>query len=92
MLQKDWTAGVMSVAVGFNAEPAGAYSKIYSTDARFIGLGTTAVFLTSSTYPQATGSVASYYIYDQGGFMMGSYGTYITGKTDRGSVRFVKDN
>jgi hypothetical protein len=90
MLDTAWEMTRSLKPNGFNTVPAGAYTSWFLPSQRFYGKGWLSVFLTSSVNPDLT--PMNFYIQDINGIVNAVWGQYITAPTDRGSVRFVKDN
>ncbi len=88
MSKTNWTTTNGNDSLGYNAEPAGLYSQVKANDQEFYGLGNIAVYISGT--PIYANSLGNYC------FIAGSGNAQITDlvllATDRGSVRFVKDN
>jgi uncharacterized protein (TIGR02145 family) len=93
MSKSGWYGAGGSNTSGFNALPAGYYDQQYSYPGPsvFDGQQVTAVFLTS-TQQSSTLLATSFFLYQQINFLECGFPAYITTPTDRGSLRFVKDN
>lgn len=87
MSKTGWSSAVGTNSSGFNAVPAGYYNQ-----ASFNGKGTDAIFLTSSTLTSEPGVPASFNIYQDNTGIGAVLTDMVVTATDRGSVRFVKDN
>ena len=82
-----WTVGGGTNTSGFNALAVGYYDH-----SSFDGTGTDAVFLTSSTLISEAGMPASFDIYQDNTGTGAVLTDIVVTATDRGSVRFVKNN
>lgn len=87
MAKTTWTTANGTNTSGFNAVAAGYYSN-----SKYDGAGTDAVFITSSTMSNNPNIQASFNIYQQGATTTAVVTDIVKLSTDRGSLRFVKDN
>ena len=88
MSTKNWSSTNGTNQLGFAAEPAGLFNQVTSNNQQFTGLGTTALFISATSYyPNGSAPFT---------FVVGPVTAQLTNlvvlPTDRASVRFVKDN
>jgi len=87
MAKTTWATANGTNTSGFNAVAAGYYSN-----SKYDGTGTDATFITSSTLVQYQGIPASFNIFQENGTTSATLSDMVKLSTDRGSLRFVKDN
>jgi len=87
MSKTGWANNIGTNTSGFNAFPSGDYDHDQYSDR-----GTDAVFITSSTLVEHPGVPASFNIYEDQGTNDAIITDIVNTATDRGSLRFVKDN